>query len=298
MKRNRKAFVISFIKYLKANERIINKLSHISSFKNDFKNWENSFTLNINRKPFLLIIDPDKYLNENASHVNLRDTYRIQGRQSVIQLTIDNSNFIIEDDHFSLFAKRGITIGTKRSGLTQEYERILFERGFNKNKKVFEGSFNTPNYKSIAMDFFNWLVIASGAKIFLEGRYRSEPGGENPEEEEGNKYIVEHINFEKAIRNSNIVKLAKEVAFNNNDGRIKCECCSFDFKATYGVHGIGFIECHHTNPISNGKRITKIEDLALVCSNCHRMLHRQKSDGSYYDIDGLRKDSNLLEKCN
>ena len=42
-----------------------------------------------------------------------------------------------------------------------------------------------------------------------------------------------------------------------------------------GAHGRDFIEAHHTTPLSHldGERETRVEDLTLVCANCHRMLH-------------------------
>jgi predicted HNH restriction endonuclease len=46
----------------------------------------------------------------------------------------------------------------------------------------------------------------------------------------------------------------------------------------YGLLGQGFAECHHLVPISRlepGHR-TRLEDLAIVCSNCHRMLHKSR----------------------
>ena len=58
-------------------------------------------------------------------------------------------------------------------------------------------------------------------------------------------------------------------------GRLACEGCGFDFARTYGERGDGFIECHHMKPVSTlrpNERI-RLEDLALVCSNCHRMIH-------------------------
>lgn len=55
-----------------------------------------------------------------------------------------------------------------------------------------------------------------------------------------------------------------------------CEVCEFDFAAQYGERGEGFIECHHRQPLSSSSpgAKTKLSDLALVCSNCHSMLHR------------------------
>jgi 5-methylcytosine-specific restriction enzyme A len=60
--------------------------------------------------------------------------------------------------------------------------------------------------------------------------------------------------------------------------RPRCEVCQFDFLGFYGDIGRGFIECHHTKPVSQLRpgQTTKIRDLALVCANCHRMLHREQ----------------------
>jgi predicted HNH restriction endonuclease len=53
-----------------------------------------------------------------------------------------------------------------------------------------------------------------------------------------------------------------------------CEVCGFNFAAVYGERGNGFIEAHHLVPISRGERVNTIHDIALVCSNCHSMIHR------------------------
>jgi len=61
---------------------------------------------------------------------------------------------------------------------------------------------------------------------------------------------------------------------------MNCEVCSFSFFEAYGFLGEGFIEAHHINPLhkGDGQRVTKKEDIKLVCSNCHRMLHRRVND--------------------
>jgi len=105
---------------------------------------------------------------------------------------------------------------------------------------------------------------------------------------EGDKIIREHIKQELIRRNSKIVQIAKAQALSNGNGRIKCECCEFDFLTVYGQLGIKFIECHHKVHVSAGERLTKIEDLLLVCSNCHRMLHRKTKDGTYHSEETLK----------
>ena len=70
----------------------------------------------------------------------------------------------------------------------------------------------------------------------------------------------------------------KKVSALKVHGRLQCEACSFDFEATYGSRGSGFIEAHHTKPLytlSAGSK-TRLEDLALLCSNCHRMIHARR----------------------
>lgn len=68
-------------------------------------------------------------------------------------------------------------------------------------------------------------------------------------------------------------------------GRLTCEACGFDFAHTYGALGDGYIECHHLTPLSDsGNARAAIGDLALVCSNCHRMLHR---NGPWPTLDQL-----------
>ena len=61
-------------------------------------------------------------------------------------------------------------------------------------------------------------------------------------------------------------------------GRLRCEVpgCGFDFHEVYGDRGRGFIEVHHKAPLADRVEpsLTRLEDLAVVCANCHAMIHR------------------------
>lgn len=58
-----------------------------------------------------------------------------------------------------------------------------------------------------------------------------------------------------------------------------CQVCGFDFGATYGSWGEGFAEVHHVRALASapaeGVEVDPATDLAVVCSNCHRMIHRK-----------------------
>ena len=69
-------------------------------------------------------------------------------------------------------------------------------------------------------------------------------------------------------------------------GSLTCEVCGFDFAKKYGKLGFGFAECHHKillAQLSKGHR-TRLSDLAIVCANCHRMLHRSSPMLSVEDL--------------
>ncbi len=90
---------------------------------------------------------------------------------------------------------------------------------------------------------------------------------------EGNPQIVSHIRRERSPK---LVKAKKEAVL-KKENKLCCEVCGFDFAATYGELGDGFCEVHHLKQLSesDGEVETKLEDLAIVCSNCHRIIHRQ-----------------------
>jgi hypothetical protein len=91
---------------------------------------------------------------------------------------------------------------------------------------------------------------------------------------EGKQVLKQHLIRE---RNPEVIKLAKE-HYLQRHGKLICEVCEFDFAAHYGEIGEGYIEGHHTKPISEMGETeqTMVEDIALVCANCHRMLHRKR----------------------
>jgi hypothetical protein len=87
-------------------------------------------------------------------------------------------------------------------------------------------------------------------------------------------------------RNPRLVKRKKQAVLAAS-GCLACEVCSFDFVEIYGPLGNGFAECHHRMPLASLATVitTRLIDLAIVCANCHRMLHRRP----YHTIEELRE---------
>lgn len=89
-------------------------------------------------------------------------------------------------------------------------------------------------------------------------------------------------------RNSQVISLAKE-KFKKLKGRLYCQVCGFDFEKTYGQIGKDFIEGHHTIAVSemSSDHKTKVEDIAMLCANCHRMVHKKRPWLTMKDLDKL-----------
>ncbi|MGW6225937.1 HNH endonuclease [Cellulosimicrobium cellulans] len=103
---------------------------------------------------------------------------------------------------------------------------------------------------------------------------------------------LENLPIEEASRSSSREGAVKEVLSKRRErdpalrkakidslkrsGRgLACEICGFCFEQAYGPRGAGYVEIHHRDPLHvTGIVETRLEDLAALCANCHRMIHR------------------------
>ncbi len=97
-------------------------------------------------------------------------------------------------------------------------------------------------------------------------------------------------------RKHGLITLVKNKMYLKNPD-LPCFVCGFSFSQRYGKHGEHFIEAHHLIPISELTEETEIrvEDIVLVCSNCHKMIHRFRP---WLAIDELKTILNLSEMQN
>lgn len=84
-------------------------------------------------------------------------------------------------------------------------------------------------------------------------------------------------------RSNKLRDTAIQQLLEKNKGSLICEVCAFDFFKKYGEHGKGYIEIHHKEMVkdmdiigSKQKLGEAINKVAPLCSNCHRMVHRNK----------------------
>lgn len=111
--------------------------------------------------------------------------------------------------------------------------------------------------------------------LIQSGELATLPAAADPDEEEaiseGRMLLVRHLRRERnpALRKKKINAVVAK------SGCLECEVCSFDFEEFYGERGLRYAEVHHLTPLhASGPTTTQLKDLAILCSNCHRMIHR------------------------
>lgn len=130
-------------------------------------------------------------------------------------------------------------------------------------------------------------ALCARAASFFESVARTLPKA-TPESEahevypqvENRKLVSSHLQRERSSY------LATERKIHDN---FTCQVCDLRFQDTYGTKlGEAFAEAHHRIPLHrlNGRVRTRLQDLATVCANCHRMLHKMK--GKRNDVEKLR----------
>lgn len=94
----------------------------------------------------------------------------------------------------------------------------------------------------------------------------------------------------KRERDRRLVRDAKLNFREKHGGKLFCEACEFNFQESYGIE---YIEVHHINALHlrDEDTTTSLEDVCLVCANCHRIIHSRASN--YYSIEELKE---LLNK--
>lgn len=89
---------------------------------------------------------------------------------------------------------------------------------------------------------------------------------------EGRRKFVTHLQIERAPD----LAPAKKAQFRRqHDGDLFCECCGREY-SEYGQHHEAMFEVHHLTALGKAKKSveTKLSDLAVLCSNCHRVVHQ------------------------
>lgn len=100
------------------------------------------------------------------------------------------------------------------------------------------------------------------------------------------KLYRRHRQIERNASHSKIVKRVQGTV---------CRGCGKDPALTYGSIAAGMVDAHHLRPLSSlaaGERVTfdPRSDFAVLCPNCHRVIHRLDNAGDIAALQALVRD--------
>ncbi len=139
-----------------------------------------------------------------------------------------------------------------------------------------------PSSQKMLEDLLKFINIY---EELIENQPSEAPGSDSYSEEVWLEDLTKYRIHRRVERNQALCKRAKEI-----HGYI-CKACGFDFETRYGEIGRNYIEAHHIVPISSLEK-TKVQldpskDFTVLCSNCHRMIHRIKPTPSLEEFKAI-----------
>jgi 5-methylcytosine-specific restriction protein A len=167
-------------------------------------------------------------------------------------------------------APKGFQIGKISVGAPRESSPSLYDFGNIFSKWYAKDSIPTDDVLTIDIH-----IMLTAYKELVE-KVEPEPDLDEPQDDQ----LFPEVLYEekknrrlhrRAERNQGLVKAVKQAL------GYRCQACSISFTEFYGPLGQDYIEAHHLIPISEIKKNTKLNpktDFAVLCANCHRMIHR------------------------
>ena len=178
-------------------------------------------------------------------------------------------------DKFSNVSK----VNLDRKATNKKSERWVKSCAFGKIYKVKK----LPDEEELKNDFLEMIKLFNLA-IERGGVSESAFSGVSFDQDQINSgfetKIVRHINKENEIIKTD-PKLIRQLKKNSN---YTCQACGLKYEKIYGDYSKkkDFIEAHHIEPKfkvkegaeTNKKMSRSAKDFAMLCANCHRMIHR------------------------
>ena len=234
---------------------------------------------------YLFSIDMKRvYLSLNQGMTELEQELKTEGAAKEL---VRRADFIRDrlNDYKNFFTYKPIDLSIKLAGNTTR--PLLYEKGHAFGR---EYDLSKPlNEDELVKDLNNIL------HLYLELTYR---GGLDAEEfkdeykpEDVELDLIEQRQYKTHFRiersSTNARKVKKALGYT-------CQICEFNFKKKYGDISLSkkkeeFIEAHHKMMLSSlpkGEVVKfSIEDFAVLCSNCHKMVHKKNPP---YTIDEMK----------
>ena len=156
------------------------------------------------------------------------------------------------------------------------------------------GGVNTVNirkaadaYIAVQVEHFGMTNAGSATNLI---KFESLPETDLEEEitgKEGRMLTRVHAYKE---RDRKFAAKAKNYYKAKNGGKLHCTACGLEPETVYDDRGERCIEAHHKIPIEELQpdSIVRVDDMAMVCASCHRVIHSRKPCLTIAEVQALK----------
>lgn len=227
------------------------------------------------------------------------------------QFVMDSMDFkIIEDDGMSvvlaplrvsiLRSDTEINLQDRLRGISEDWKQVdqIREHGGKlaacilAHKKQVEQGVNSRSIRRAADNLIGEKTNlfghtnAGSASSLIEAGSRPEVDIEAIAGREGRLLARLHVYRE---RDKAFSKRVRDYYLSKGNGKIECNACREFPVNIYGPLGHSAIEVHHKIPIEELQpdTVTTLAEMAVLCANCHRVVHSKRPCLSVEDVGGL-----------
>lgn len=210
----------------------------------------------------------DQDTNELVGYSEVADSYCVININNQAEYNVNLHNFHTFDQPINIDNFLSDSKNRKLLDKLKLVEKLEVFYMLKKNNRYYikQGGYLTP-LDTRLVKLFNPNILYDVAH----------PGIEEDEESFREGKIKYRLHRTKE-RNRKLIQKVKDNFKRKNNGKLYCQCCSFNFTDKYGAIGDNFIEAHHLVPVSqiDEDHETTPDKIVLLCSNCHRMIHRYR----------------------
>jgi 5-methylcytosine-specific restriction enzyme A len=223
------------------------------------------------------------YLSLNQGVTDLRKEFGVKPAKDILKHRANILRIRLAPDYRKKFSDKPIKLNPKgSSSLLAMYEAgHALGLSYRKNR--------VPPTEQILADLSSMLSLFRKVQA-LGGTTELDVGYQETDDESRTQDEIRRYRRHRSIdRNPGLAKAAKKIH------GYTCQACGFEFKSVYGDLGHLYIEAHHLTPLSELPLNTPVphsprQDFAVVCGNCHRMIHRRKAPNTFAEfVDLVRR---------
>jgi 5-methylcytosine-specific restriction endonuclease McrA len=170
------------------------------------------------------------------------------------------------DAEYHAIARTGAAEAQRHVDITNLAPRLRFVGAIDRLPQQYSGQ-SLQVLRTLAPESARLLRTVWGGKL----RSSRFPASERVVAQAREGTMIEHVRYSRGRS-----RRLRDEALRRADGT--CEACARDFSRVLDGKGVRVLQVHHRKQLSasDAPRVTHVDDLAVLCANCHALVHMSR----------------------